>query len=108
MTDKMDLNENANSGSALRDLAEDQIGKSLDVSSELKDLTSEKIIHELQVHQIEREMQNEELKRVQLELEKSRDNYQALYDSAPVGYFTLTHKGLIKEINRTGLTFRTI
>ena len=102
MTDKMDLNENANSGSALRDLAEDQLGKSLDVSSELKDLTSEKIIHELQVHQIELEMQNEELKRVQLELEKSRDNYQALYDSAPVGYFTLTHKGLIKEINRTG------
>ena len=89
MTDKMDLNENANSGSALRDLAEDQLGKSLDVSSELKDLTSEKIIHELQVHQIELEMQNDELKRVQMELEESRDKYQALYDSAPVRFISL-------------------
>ena len=101
MTDEKDL-DNVSSESDLRDAAENQLGKVPDVSHELKDLTSEKIIHELRVHQIELEMQNEELKRVQLELEASRDKFQDLYDSVPVGYFTLTHKGLIKEVNRTG------
>jgi PAS domain S-box-containing protein len=58
--------------------------------------------HELHVHQLEMEMQNDELKTVQLALETSRNKYQELYDSAPVGYFTLTHKGIIKEVNTTG------
>ncbi len=101
MTDKKDL-DNVAGESALRDAAEDQVGKSPDASHELEDLTSEKIIHELRVHQVELEIQNDELKRVQLELEASRDKFQDLYDSVPVGYFTLTHKGLIKEVNRTG------
>ena len=60
------------------------------------------LVHELQVHQIEMEMQNDELKTVQLALEEARDKYQELYDSVPVGHFTLTHKGIIKEVNRTG------
>ena len=50
----------------------------------------------------ELEIQNEELKRVQLELEKSRNKYQELYDFIPVGYFILDHKGLIKEVNLAG------
>ena len=49
-------------------------------------------------------MQNEELKRVQLELEDARDKYQSLYDFSPVGYFTLTHKGIIQEVNLAGAT----
>ncbi len=69
---------------------------------EVKDKTLEEIIHELQVHQIELEMQNEELKRVQLELEQSKDKYQDLYHFAPTGYFTLTRKGIIQEVNLTG------
>ena len=60
------------------------------------------LVHELRVHQIELEMQNDELKRVQLAWEEARDKYQELYDSVPVGHFTLTHKGIIKEVNRTG------
>ncbi len=84
MTDKKDL-DNVTSKSALRDAAEDQVGKSLDASHELKDLTSKKIIHELRVHQIELEIQNEELKRLQIEAEASRKKYQDLYDSAPIG-----------------------
>lgn len=57
------------------------------------------IIHELRVHQVELELQNEELKRVQEELEDARSRYFDLYDLAPVGYCTLSDRGLILEAN---------
>jgi len=57
---------------------------------------------ELEVHQIELSMQNEELQRVGLENELSRDKYRKLYDFAPVGFFTCGTNGLILEVNRTG------
>lgn len=60
------------------------------------------LIYELQVHQIELEMQNEELRRAQLELEGLRRKYFDLFDLAPVGYFTFDEKGLIVEVNLTG------
>ncbi len=67
-------------------------------------MTSEethKIIHELQVHKIELEMQNDELLRIQNQLEESRLRYVDLYDFAPVGYLTITKNGLITEANYT-------
>jgi len=58
--------------------------------------------YELQVHQIELEMQNEELKRSQWELEESRNKYLELYEFSPVGYFTLDKQGTILEVNLPG------
>jgi PAS domain S-box-containing protein len=59
----------------------------------------QKLVHELQVHQIELEMQNDELHRSQLELEKARDRYADLYDFAPSAHLTLSANGEILEAN---------
>ena len=61
-----------------------------------------RMVHELEVHQIELEMQNEELKQARAELEKQLEKYSDLYNFAPVGYFTLDRAGTILEANLTG------
>ena len=62
------------------------------------------LIEDLQVHQIELEMQNDELRRVQQDLEKARDKYSNLYDFSPISYFTIDEKGIIIEANLTAAT----
>jgi PAS domain-containing protein len=61
-----------------------------------------KLMHELQVHQIELEMQNEELRQANEATEKSLKKYTLLYDLAPMGYFTLDSDGSICDLNFTG------
>jgi PAS domain S-box-containing protein len=61
----------------------------------------EKLLHDLQVYQVELEMQNRELQEMQVKLERSRDRYADLYDFAPVGYTSLDRNGIILDLNLT-------
>ncbi|MCB0207774.1 MAG: PAS domain S-box protein [Anaerolineae bacterium] len=68
----------------------------------VKDKDLPKILHELRVHQIELELQNEELRRTQQELTATQKKYFDLYNFAPVGYFTLDQRGVIIDLNLVG------
>ena len=59
------------------------------------------LVHELQVHQTELQMQNEEINKIQNELVESRNRYQDLYDFAPIAYLTVDRNGLILEANHS-------
>ncbi len=85
----------------LRKKAEDKVPLS---SISIDNLTEEDIrelIHELQIHQIELEMQNDELRNIQGELETARAKYLDLYDFAPCGYITLDTSQQVLEANLT-------
>ena len=85
-----------------RQPAEEKAGP--DAVAPLKALSLEeaqKLIGELRAHQIELEMQNDQLRRTQHELDISRERYFELYDVAPVGYLTLNSKGIVLESNLT-------
>ncbi len=85
----------------LRKRAEKLVNKRAEWMNKFKNLDAETIIHELTVSQIELEMQNEELRRVQEDLERSRDRLALLYYQAPAGYVTLDPAGCILEANKT-------
>ncbi|MFA6234433.1 MAG: histidine kinase dimerization/phospho-acceptor domain-containing protein, partial [Bacteroidota bacterium] len=61
-----------------------------------------KLVHELDVHQIELEMQNEELVLAKSVAREAAEKYTELFDFAPTGYFTISREGLIREVNLTG------
>ena len=71
---------------------------------DLADVDARALLHELQVHQIELEMQNEELLRAQAAVQEVSDKYHDLFDFAPIGYFRLDEQGSILEVNLAGAT----
>src|SRR4030043_1528940 len=86
----------------LRKRAEEILAEKPEAFRALAPADIQKLIHELNVYQIELELQNEELRRTQLELQEARDKYLNLYDFAPTGYFTLDHNSLIVDVNLAG------
>ena len=83
----------------LRGQAEQLVDPSAMNRTEVADGDLNRVLHELQVHQIELEIQNEELRRTQMQLEESRDCFSSLFDYSPIGYMTLDSKLLISRIN---------
>ena len=119
----MENHEDKSEAAALRQKAEELLKKKseaeiLDLIQELAFQNEEKakradelsvaivntlsLTHELEVHQIELELQNEELRHAWAEAEVANDKYIRLYDFAPSGYFTLSGKGEIIELNLSG------
>jgi diguanylate cyclase (GGDEF)-like protein/PAS domain S-box-containing protein len=85
----------------LRQKAEELLGADGHRVENLGRVELASLAHELAVHQIELEIQNEELRRSQAEVETARDRYTDLYDFAPVAYFTLGQHNAVVEANLT-------
>jgi PAS domain S-box-containing protein len=99
--------QNADSGpsqaSELRRAAERRLcDKDATPVESMAEVDARALVHELQVHQIELEMQNEDLQRTEAALQEVSDNYQDLFDFAPIGYFRLDEQGRILEVNLAG------
>lgn len=88
----------------LRSRAERLARESASAPAEASLSDQSRLLQELRVHQIELEMQNEELRRTEVALEASRARYFDLYDLAPVGYLMLSEAGVILEANLTAAT----
>ncbi len=88
---------------ALRRRAESRTGEDVDPwgagGAPMSVDEAQKVLHNLKVHQIELELQNDELRRVQAELAASRRRYFELYDMAPVAYLTINEAGFVLEAN---------
>ena len=85
----------------LRERAEALLAQSRAERVEFSPVEVARLIHDLSVHQIELELQNEELRNAQNQLERTRDSYARLYHQAPVGYLSLDASGIIRQINQT-------
>ena len=97
-TDNQDLTD----AQILRMKAESKIRVSLlNEKNQVEESDVMKLIHELQVHQIELEMQNEQLNQAYEATGTALKKYTMLYDFAPMGYFTLDREGRIGELNFT-------
>lgn len=95
------MTDDQNGMRTLREKAEASVAYQYLEPQELSGEQARKLVHELQVHQIELEIQNEELRRVTTELEQSRNQFALLFQQAPVGYLVLNEGGLIHEVNET-------
>ncbi|MBK6282642.1 MAG: PAS domain-containing protein [Draconibacterium sp.] len=96
-------NKNVSDSTILRRKAENLLNnKPLKAGTQMNEPEIPRLLHELQVHQVELEMQNEELRNAKDKVEITSRRYTELYDLAPTGYFTLLDNGEIVEINLSG------
>jgi len=87
----------------LRHRAEERLKtRTPETKDENSPLQTLRVLHELQVHQIELEMQNEELRESRTQIEAALERATELYDFAPVGYFTFSSDGIIQKVNLPG------
>jgi PAS domain S-box-containing protein len=88
----------------LRRLAEERLREHRGTARPRTEAESQRLLHELEVHQIELEMQDAEIRQARDDAETALEKYSDLYDFAPVGYFTLDRDGVIRTANLTGAT----
>ena len=88
----------------LRSRAETLMMQSKGTQAELNYRDVQALVHDLSVHQIELEMQNDELQQAQMEMQRVRDEYLKLYNHAPTGYISLDEFGMILKHNQTFAT----
>jgi PAS domain S-box-containing protein len=86
----------------LRRRAEERLRKRRGPADETSEADAQRLLHELQVHQIELELQNAELQGSRDETEAMLEKFTDLYDFAPVGYFSLDERGRVLDVNLTG------
>jgi PAS domain-containing protein len=86
----------------LRQKAEEKLKNNQETKKTVLEADIKRLLHELQVHQIELEMQNEELRQANETAEAALKKFTMLYDFAPMGYFTVNRDGCIYELNFTG------
>ncbi len=85
----------------LREQAEARLARSVSTVESLSMEEIKTLFHEYQVHQIELELQNEELRNTQKQYEITRDNFARLFNDAPVGYLSVDQNGIIAQANQT-------
>lgn len=98
----VDTTDRSPSATAIRRRAEEQLKSNAAATDLGSGNETARLLHELQVHQIELELQNAELHKSRDEFESLLKKYTDLYDFAPVGYFTLDRNGIISEVNLSG------
>src|SRR5512133_5518 len=94
--------KNSSGSRSLREIAEEKLRSKKKETSSLNEIDAQRLIHELEVHQIELEMQNLELTESEERSRIATEKYSSLYDFAPMGYFTLDTECRIKSINLSG------
>src|ERR1051325_6161601 len=94
---------NSTDAAELRRRAEARLKKQrVDSPLPASDVDPKRLLHELQVHQVELEMQNAGLREARDQVEEALQKYTDLYDFAPVGYFSIDDEGLILDLNLAG------
>ena len=96
------MNPRETNKASLRARAEEQLAQNESIAPQPKQpVNTQRLVHELQVHQLELEMQNEELREARARIEESLERVSDLYDLAPMSYFTLDSESKIVQLNLT-------